>query len=73
MEALVWNTRLRNYKARFHCFGERDGVGVIYKAGVYDMGPHLQVYLGHVLDIFRELIRGFHDLLRQKLPSLLIL
>jgi hypothetical protein len=28
------------------------------------------VHLGHVLKVFRELIRGFHDLLRQKPPSL---
>jgi hypothetical protein len=35
--------------------------------------PRPQVYLGHVPKVFREPIRGFYDLLRQKTPSLLIL
>jgi hypothetical protein len=34
---------------------------------------HHQVDLGHVCKVFREQIRGFHDLLRQKPPPLLIL
>jgi trimethylamine:corrinoid methyltransferase-like protein len=29
------------------------------------MGPHHQAYWGHVPKVFRELIRGFHDILRQ--------
>jgi hypothetical protein len=27
------------------------------------------VYLGHVPEVFREAVRGFHDLLRQNPPS----
>jgi hypothetical protein len=47
--------------------------GVVYKARLRNMGLHHQVYLGHVPKDFREPIRGIHDLLRQKTPSLLIL
>jgi hypothetical protein len=42
----------------------------VYKAGVYDMGLHQQVHLGHGPKVFREPIRGFHDLLIRKPPFL---
>jgi hypothetical protein len=35
--------------------------------------PRRQVSLGQVPKVFREPIRGFHELLRQEPPSLLIL
>jgi hypothetical protein len=37
------------------------------------MAQHHQMDLGNVPKVFRGLIRGYHDLLRQKPPSLLIL
>jgi hypothetical protein len=51
----------------------REGLFAFNKAGVKDKEPRSQVDLGHVSKIFRESIRGFHDFLRQKPPSLLIL
>jgi hypothetical protein len=47
--------------------------GVVHKAWLKDTGPQCLVYLGHVPKVLREPIRGFHDLLRQKPRSLLIL
>jgi hypothetical protein len=49
------------------------GWGVVCRVGVEDTRLHHQVYLGHVLKVFREPIRGFQGLLRQKPHSLLIL
>jgi hypothetical protein len=41
--------------------------------GGREQGPCSQVDLGYVPKVFREPVRGFHDLLKQKSPPLLIL
>jgi hypothetical protein len=45
----------------------------VNRAIVKGRGPRLQVDLGHVPKVFREAVRGFHDLLRQVPPCPLIL
>jgi hypothetical protein len=52
---------------------EGEGLFTVNIAGVKDMGPRGQMDLGHVLKVFREPIRSFHDLLTEKPPSLLIM
>jgi hypothetical protein len=50
-----------------------EGLFTFKTAGIKDNGTLRQVNLDNVLKVFREMIRGFHDLLRKKLTSLLIL
>jgi hypothetical protein len=52
---------------------EGDGLFTVNTTGVKDRGLHHQVGLGHVPKVYRQPIRGFHALLRQKPPFLLIL
>jgi hypothetical protein len=61
-----------DYKARFQSFGEGGRLFTVNRAGVKDRGLYHQMDLGHIPKIFRELIRGSHDLLRKEPPSLLI-
>jgi hypothetical protein len=62
------------YKVKFHSLGGREErLFAANTAGVRDKGPRSQVDLGHVPKDFRDLIRGFHDLLSQKPPPLLII
>jgi hypothetical protein len=70
---MAWLCNWPDYKARFQAWVEGIGGWGCLQSRLKDMEPHRQVYLGHVLKIFREPIRGFHDLLKQKPPSLLIL
>jgi hypothetical protein len=73
METLVWNARLRTQRGvyndvnllngqttKWESLASVEGIGgeVVYKAG-----PRRQVYLGQVPEVYREPIRGFHDLL----------
>jgi hypothetical protein len=49
---------------------EGEGLFTVNTAGVKDRGPLRQVEMGHVPKVFMGPIRSFHDLLRQKRPSL---
>jgi hypothetical protein len=54
-------------------FGGRGRGWGCLKIRLKDMELCRQVYLGHVLKVFREPIRGFYDMLKLKPTSLLIL
>jgi hypothetical protein len=80
MKALVWNTRFRMERGvwvtdngEIPSFGQGGGLFTFNTARVKDKGLSPQVDLGHVLQVLESPLRGFHDLLRQKPPSLLIL
>jgi hypothetical protein len=46
---------------------------IVNRAGLRDRGPHRQAAPSHVPRVSGDPIRGYHDLLRQKTPSLFIL
>jgi hypothetical protein len=52
---------------------EGEGLFTVKVGMVKDRGLCRQLDLGHVPKVYREPIKGFHDLLRQKPPSLLML
>jgi hypothetical protein len=61
------NVKWPDYKVRFHSFGGGGwGLFTVSRAMAKDRELRHKVDLDHVPKVFREPIRGFHDLPRQK-------
>jgi hypothetical protein len=80
-EALIWDTRVRmeegvgvpgsgvgfGRSVKEPAYSPRaERVFIVNRTVVTDGGPRRRVDLGHVRKVFREPIRGFYNLLRQK-------
>jgi hypothetical protein len=60
---VVWFVKWPHNKSRFHSFGGRgEGWGYLQSRGL-GYKTACQVYLCHIPKVFREPIRGIHDLL----------
>jgi hypothetical protein len=62
-----------NTKARFQASVEGMGAWSCLQSRFKAKELRRQVHVDHVRKVFKEPKRGFHDLLRQKPPSVLIL
>jgi hypothetical protein len=66
---MVWVCKWPDYKARFQSFGGNGGEYGCLQSRALGYGTASPSVLGSCSESFREPIRDFHDLLRQKPPS----